>query len=109
MHDIPKHYPACNMWLSHTTGKYRGNLFLQKDKLLKNTFSFSGSMSSDAILGMWLYACTLYFYHFIQVYDMENRSFAIRFLLLQNFSVAIYVSPHVCFILVLILISMFLR
>ena len=31
------------------------------------------------------------------------------FLLLQNFSVAISVSPHVCFILVLILISVFLR
>ena len=29
------------------------------------------------------------------------------FLLLQNFSVAISVSPHVCFILVLILISMY--
>ena len=32
-----------------------------------------------------------------------------EFLLLQNFSVAISVSPHVCFILVLILISVFLR
>ena len=32
-----------------------------------------------------------------------------RLLLLQNFCVAISVSPHVCFILVLILISMFLR
>ena len=31
------------------------------------------------------------------------------FLLLQNFSVAISVSPHVCFILVLILISVLLR
>ena len=31
------------------------------------------------------------------------------FLLLQNFSAAISVGPHVCFILVLILISMFLR
>ena len=31
------------------------------------------------------------------------------FLLLQNFSVAISVRPHVCFILVLILISVFLR
>ena len=31
------------------------------------------------------------------------------FLLLRNFSLAISVSPHVCFILVLILISMFLR
>ena len=31
------------------------------------------------------------------------------FLLLQKFCVAISVSPHVCFILVLILISMFLR
>ena len=35
--------------------------------------------------------------------------FTFKFLLLQNFSVAISVSPHVCFILVLILISMFLR
>ena len=32
-----------------------------------------------------------------------------EFLLLQNFSVAISVSPHVRFILVLILNSMFLR
>ena len=31
------------------------------------------------------------------------------YLLLQNFSAAISKSPHVCFILVLILISMFLR
>ena len=31
------------------------------------------------------------------------------FLLLRNSSVAISLSPHVCFILVLILISMFLR
>ena len=31
------------------------------------------------------------------------------FLLLRNFSVAISVSPHVCFFLVLILIFMFLR
>ena len=31
------------------------------------------------------------------------------FLLLRNFSVAISVSPHVCSIFVLILISMFLR
>ena len=31
------------------------------------------------------------------------------FLLLRNFSVAIFVSPHVCLILDLILISMFLR
>ena len=32
-----------------------------------------------------------------------------RFLLLRNFSVAISVSPHVCFILVLIVVSMFLK
>ena len=31
------------------------------------------------------------------------------FLLLQNFGVAISVSPNVCFILILILISTFLR
>ena len=37
------------------------------------------------------------------------RGLTAGFLLLQNFSVAISVSPHVCFILVLILISVFLR
>ena len=37
------------------------------------------------------------------------RGFTGGFLLLRNFSVAISVSPHVCFILVLILTSMFLR
>ena len=38
-----------------------------------------------------------------------HRGLTGGFLLLQNISVAISVSPHVCFILVLILISMFLR
>ena len=38
-----------------------------------------------------------------------SRGLTGGFLLLQNFSVAISVSPHVCFILVLILMSMFLR
>ena len=37
------------------------------------------------------------------------RGLAGGFLLLRHISVAISVSPHVCFILVLILISMFLR
>ena len=37
------------------------------------------------------------------------RGLTCGFLLLQNFSVAISVSSHVCFILVLILISVFLR
>ena len=36
------------------------------------------------------------------------KNIKLQFLLLRNFSVAISVSPHVCFILVLILISMFL-
>ena len=40
---------------------------------------------------------------------LHNRGLTGGFLLLQNFCVAISVSPHVCFILVLILISMFLR
>ena len=38
-----------------------------------------------------------------------NRGLTGGFLLLRNFSVAISVSPGVCFILVLILISMFQR
>ena len=37
------------------------------------------------------------------------RGLTVGFLLLRIFSVAISVSPHVCFILVLIFISMFLR
>ena len=41
--------------------------------------------------------------------SLQYRGLTGRFLLLQNFSVAISVSPHVCFILVLILISVFLR
>ena len=50
----------------------------------------------------------------IRAFCLDNPSWAYRgltggFLLLQNFSVAISVSPHVCFILVLILISVFLR
>ena len=40
---------------------------------------------------------------------LTYRGLSGRFHLLRNFSVAISVSPHVCFILVLILISMFLR
>ena len=45
----------------------------------------------------------------LKVLGWAYRGLTGRFLLLQNFSVAISVSPHVCFILVLILISMFLR
>ena len=43
------------------------------------------------------------------VLGLAYRGLTGGFLLLQNFSVAISVSPHVCFILVLIFISMFLR
>ena len=42
-------------------------------------------------------------------YTSMLRGLTGGFLLLRNFSVTISVSPHVCFILVLILISMFLR
>ena len=44
-----------------------------------------------------------------QILGWAYRGLTGGFLLLQNFSVAISVSPHVCFILVLILISMLLR
>ena len=43
------------------------------------------------------------------VLGWADRGLTGGFLLLQNFSVVISVSPHVCFILVLILISMFLK
>ena len=42
-------------------------------------------------------------------FGRANRGLTGGFSLLQKFSVAIFLSPHVCFILVLILISMFLR
>ena len=45
----------------------------------------------------------------VHVFGWAYRGLTGGFLLLQNFSVAISVNPHVCFILVLILISMFLR
>ena len=45
---------------------------------------------------------------FIYVLGQAFRDFTGGFLLLRIFSVAISVSPHVCFILDLILISMFL-
>ena len=48
-------------------------------------------------------------YPFQVVLGWAYRGLTGGFPLLQNFSVAISVSPHVCFILVLILISMFLR
>ena len=50
--------------------------------------------------GMWAFRVVL---------GWAYRGLTGGFLLLQNFSAAISVSPHVCFILVLILISMFLR
>ena len=43
------------------------------------------------------------------VLDWAYRGLTGGFLLLQNFSVAVSVTPHVCFIIVLILMSMFLR
>ena len=43
------------------------------------------------------------------VLGRDYRGLTGGFLLLRNFSVAISVSAHVCFILVFILISMFLR
>ena len=46
---------------------------------------------------------------FAGVLDRAYRGLTGGFLLLRIFSVAIYVSPQVCFILDLILISMFLR
>ena len=43
------------------------------------------------------------------VFGRAYRGLTGGFLLLRNFSVTVFVSPHVCSILVLILISIFLR
>ena len=45
----------------------------------------------------------------LNLIESVSEDFLTTLVLLRNFSVAISVSPHVCFILVLILISMFLR
>ena len=46
---------------------------------------------------------------FLVVLGRAYRGLAGGFLLLRNFSVAISASPHVCFVLVLIQIFVFLR
>ena len=59
--------------------------------------AYRGFVCTCTVLSVWL------------ILGWAYRGLTGGFLLLQNFSVAISVSPHVCFILVLILISMFLR
>ena len=51
----------------------------------------------------------MYIHIFRFVLGRAYRGFTSGFLSLRDFSVAISVSPHVCFILVLILISLFPR
>ena len=62
--------------------------------------------SELTLLELFLSFITVLHNQFIKIIVCKQTG---GFLLLQNFSVAISVSPHVCFILVLILISMFLR
>ena len=79
------------------------------------------SLSARRYVGLqteWQYHLKLYlrvpravgnWHPFRVVLGRAYRGLTSGFLLLRNFSVAISVSPHICFILVLILISMFLR
>ena len=60
-------------------------------------------------LGFIFICGRIHFVNTITAFRKAYRGLTGGFLLLQNFCVAISVSPHVCFILVLILISMFLR
>ena len=72
------------------------------DEIHKTTFSCSGCSCSvcDDIR---------FKFHLLLWFKRVYRGLTGGFLLLQNFSVVISVSPHDCFILVLILISVFLR
>ena len=78
-------------------------------------FPYTRSDLSDLSIYGLLLSCYLaivsthYLNPFRVVLGWAYRGLTGGFLLLQNFCVAISVSPHVCFILVLILISMFLR
>ena len=69
------------------------------EKCKKNTFNRWGKLMQIILVKLT----------FRVVLGWAYRGLTGGFLLLQNFCVAISVSPHVCFILVLILISMFLR
>ena len=72
------------------------------------TFLMSGSQLRSLSI-IFTYSQFLINVNFRVVLGWAYRGLTGGFLLLQNFCVAISVSPHVCFILVLILISMFLR
>ena len=65
-----------------------------------------GTNCAPLVAGLFLFC---YERDFLVVLGWAYRGLTGGFLLLQNFSVAISVSPHVCFILVLILISVLLR
>ena len=77
-------------------------------------FSFEGEMW-DLIVLIPNHCLSVYFekdmyiHIFRFVLGRAYRGFTSGFLSLRDFSVAISVSPHVCFILVLILISLFPR
>ena len=82
----------------------------------ENIILYQSSVTVDSIVksDVLAYRQCLFSYYDIRhtfrvVLGWDYRGLTGGFLLLQNFSVAISVSPHVCFILVLILISMFLR
>ena len=77
---------------AHTSLKLKLSHFPFKSKLDNDTISMVALDGPFRVVLGWAY-----------------RGLTGGFLLLQNFCVAISVSPHVCFILVLILISIFFK
>ena len=83
--------------------------FFPRD-VLDEILNLIESVSEDfPSYSFWLSVKWLYCSFKWVVLGRAYRGLTGGFLLLRNFCVAISVSPHVCFILVLILIYMFLR
>ena len=77
--------------------------------LCENIFNGSKVTEQTQLSNVYVFFCTSADDAFRIALGRAYRGLTGGFLLLQNFSVAISACPHVCFILVLILISMFLR
>ena len=98
-----------DLHLSISNGFVKTKIYDKRDDfdfdIIANLPFLDGDVPRSAFYGVYISQLIRFARVSSHVDDFNTRNK----LLLQNFSVAISVSPHVCFILVLISISMFLR